>query len=147
MWRKNRKTARPWFPGKFFIFAVIKSLKLSLNILWIDHLKSKNACKTLKSITMYKTHRSRQFKVRSKNMMKHHMRVWINFSIVIHEKEECWMQLGSGGAVVLLPAAGPGNSPAGGPGKFDFYCSKSHRLAYCLLTFHVKFSAIWGIFV
>ena len=34
------------------------------------------------------------------------------------------MQLGSGGAVIPLPAAGPGKSSAGGSGKFDFTCSK-----------------------
>ena len=57
------------------------------------------------------------------------------------------MQLASGGAVILLPAAGPGESHTGGPGKFDFYCSKCHRLAYYLFIFYVKFSALWGIFV
>ena len=30
------------------------------------------------------------------------------------------MQLGSGGAVILLPSEVPGQSHAGGPGKFDF---------------------------
>ena len=35
------------------------------------------------------------------------------------------MQLGSGGAVVLLPAAGPGNSPAGGPGNLIFTAQKA----------------------
>ena len=54
---------------------------------------------------------------------------------------ECTMQLGSRAALTPLPAAGPGKSPAGEPGKFDLYCSKGHRLAYYLLTFHVKFSA------
>ena len=52
------------------------------------------------------------------------------------------MQLGSGGAVILLPAAGPGESHTGRPGKFDFYCSKCHRLAYYLFIFYVKFSAV-----
>ena len=52
------------------------------------------------------------------------------------------MQLGSGGAVILLPAADPGKSPAGGPGKFDFYCAKVRRQAYYLFTFHIKFSAV-----
>ena len=36
------------------------------------------------------------------------------------------MQLGSGGAVIPLPAAGPRKSPARGPGIFDFYCPKGH---------------------
>ena len=40
------------------------------------------------------------------------------------------MQLGSGVAVIPLPAAGPEQSHAGGPEKFDFYCSKGHRIAY-----------------
>ena len=42
--------------------------------------------------------------------------------------------------------AGPGQSHAGGPGKFDFYGSKGRRLAYYLFIFYVKFSAVWGIF-
>ena len=54
------------------------------------------------------------------------------------------MQLGSEGAVIPLPAAGPGQSHTGGPGKFDFRenCSKGHRLVYYLFIFHVKFSAV-----
>ena len=52
------------------------------------------------------------------------------------------MQLGSGGAVISLLAAGLGNSPTGGPGKFNFYCSKGSRLVYHLFKFHVKFSAV-----
>ena len=55
------------------------------------------------------------------------------------------MQLGSGGAVIPLPVASLGQTNAGGPGKFDFYCWKGHRLAY-LFIFYVKFSAFWGIF-
>ena len=31
------------------------------------------------------------------------------------------MQLGSGGAVIILPEAVPGKIPAGEPGKFNFY--------------------------
>ena len=38
------------------------------------------------------------------------------------------MQLRSGVAVIPLPAAGSGQSHAAGPGKFDFYCSRGHRL-------------------
>ena len=34
------------------------------------------------------------------------------------------MQLGSEGAVIPLPAAGPEQSNAGGPQKFNFYYSK-----------------------
>ena len=52
------------------------------------------------------------------------------------------MQLGSGGALIPLPAAGPGQSHAGGPGKCDFYCPKGCRLAYYLFIFHLKFSAV-----
>ena len=57
------------------------------------------------------------------------------------------MQIASGGAVIPLPAAGPGKIAAGGPGKFDFYCPKGCRLAHHLFTFHVKFSPVRGIFV
>ena len=45
------------------------------------------------------------------------------------------MQLGSGGAVIPLPTAGPGQSHAGGPEKIDFHCSKGHKLAYYLFIF------------
>ena len=53
----------------------------------------------------------------------------------------------SGGALIPLPAAGPGESHAREPGKLDFYCAKGHGLAYYLFIFHVKFSAVRGIFV
>ena len=56
------------------------------------------------------------------------------------------MQLGSEEAKISLPAAGPVQSHAGGPGKFDFYCLIGHRLA-CLFIFYVKFSAAWRMFV
>ena len=56
------------------------------------------------------------------------------------------MQLGSKGAKIPLPAAGPGQIHAGVPGKFDFYCSKGHRLAYYLFNFYVRFSAFREIF-
>ena len=49
------------------------------------------------------------------------------------------MQFGSGGAVIPLTAAGPGQSHAEGPGKFDFYCSKGYRLANYLFKFYIKF--------
>ena len=52
------------------------------------------------------------------------------------------MQLGSGRAVVAFPTADTEQSPAGGPGKFEFYCSKGHKLAYYLFIFHAKFSAV-----
>ena len=51
------------------------------------------------------------------------------------------MQLESEGAKVPLIAAGPGQSHAGGPGKFDFNCLKGHRLANYLHIFYIKFSA------
>ena len=57
------------------------------------------------------------------------------------------MQLGSEGAVIPLPAASTEQSHAEGQRKFDFYCSKGHRLAYYLFVFHVKLSAVWGMFV
>ena len=50
------------------------------------------------------------------------------------------MQLGSEEAKIPLPAADPDQSHAAGPGKFDFYCLKGHRLA-CLFIFYIKFSA------
>ena len=77
----------------------------------------------------------------------HGDRIWINFSIVIHEKIECLMQLGSEGAKVSLTAAGPGQSHTRRPGKVDFNCSEGHRLADYLFIFYVKFSANWKIFV
>ena len=43
------------------------------------------------------------------------------------------MQLGSGGAVIPLPAASPGQACVGGPGKFQFYCSKGYRLTYLFI--------------
>ena len=52
------------------------------------------------------------------------------------------MHLGPGEALIPLPAVGPGQSHAEGPGKFDFYCSEGHGLAYYLFIFHVKFSAV-----
>ena len=57
------------------------------------------------------------------------------------------MQLRPEEAVILLPTAGPGQSHAGEPGNFDFYCTKGHTLAYYLFIFYVKFSAVWGMFV
>ena len=57
------------------------------------------------------------------------------------------MQLGSEGAKIFLPEAGPGQSHAGGPGKLDFYRSKGLRLSYYLFIFYVKFSVVFGIFV
>ena len=39
-------------------------------------------------------------------------------------------------------AAGLGQGHAGGPGKFNFYCSKGCALAYYLIIFHVKSSAV-----
>ena len=57
------------------------------------------------------------------------------------------MQLGSVGAVTPLPAAGPGQNQAGGPGKLDFYCSKGHRLPCYLFMFYIKFSSVLGVFV
>ena len=57
------------------------------------------------------------------------------------------MQLGPEGYKVPLPAVIPGQSHAGGPGKFDFNCSKGHRLAYYLFIYYINFSATWRIFV
>ena len=57
------------------------------------------------------------------------------------------MQLGSGEASIPLPTVRPGQSHAGGPKKFDFYCSKGHRLTYYLFIFPVKFSTIHDFLV
>ena len=57
------------------------------------------------------------------------------------------MQLGSGRVVIPLPGVGPWQGHVGGPGKFNFYCSKCHRLAYYLFIFYIKFSVVGGIFV
>ena len=54
------------------------------------------------------------------------------------------IQLQSGGAVIPLLAVGAGQSASGVQGKFDFYCSNGHRLAYYSFIFHVKFSAVSG---
>ena len=45
------------------------------------------------------------------------------------------MQLGFEGANFPLPETGPKQSHAGRPEKFDFDCSKGHRLAYYLFIF------------
>ena len=73
-------------------------------------------------------------------------RFWINFSIVICEKKDGVLD-SAGVDKIPLPAAGPGQSHAGGPGKLAFYCSKGHRLAYYLFIFSIKFNAAWRIFV
>ena len=57
------------------------------------------------------------------------------------------MQLGSIGAVIPLPTAGPGQVHAEVPGNFGFYCSKDRRLACYLFIFYLKFSAVRTIFV
>ena len=57
------------------------------------------------------------------------------------------MQLGSERTKIPLPKVGPGQNHAGGPGKFDFNCSKGHRLGYYLFIFYIKFSAAGIIFV
>ena len=57
------------------------------------------------------------------------------------------MQLGSIGAVIPLPTAGPGQIHAEVPGNFGFYCSKDRRLACYLFIFYLKFSAVRTIFV
>ena len=75
------------------------------------------------------------------------IRVWISFSIVIHEKNRVLNAAGVWASCDSPSAAGPGQSHAGGPGKFDFDCSKNHTLAYYLFIFHVEFSAVWGSFV
>ena len=49
------------------------------------------------------------------------------------------MQLRSRGAVIHVTAVSRGQSHTEAPGKFDFYCSKGHRLAYYLFNFYVKF--------
>ena len=51
------------------------------------------------------------------------------------------MQAGSKGDTVPLPATVPGQSHAVGPGKYDFNCSKNHRLAYYLFIYYIKFGA------
>ena len=52
-------------------------------------------------------------------------------------------------ARIPFPSAGPGQScHAGGPGKFDFFCSKAQKAIDWLIIFifYIKFSAVWGIF-
>ena len=57
------------------------------------------------------------------------------------------MQLGSEEAKIPLPPGSLGQRHAGGSGKFDFYCSKGHRMADYLFIFYLKFSAAWRLFV
>ena len=56
------------------------------------------------------------------------------------------MQLGSGGDVIPLPTARPGQAHDWEPAKLNFYCSKGYRLTY-LFIFYVKFGAVWQIFL
>ena len=49
------------------------------------------------------------------------------------------MQVGPEEDNVPLRAADPGQSHAGGPGKFDSERSKGHRLACCLIIYYIKF--------
>ena len=56
------------------------------------------------------------------------------------------MKLGPEGVVIPLPTAGQGQAHAGESVKFDFYCSKGHRLTH-LFILYVKCTAVWGIFV
>ena len=51
------------------------------------------------------------------------------------------MQLGSEEAKIPLPPGSLGQRHAGGSEKFDFYCSKGHRMADYLFIFYLKFSA------
>ena len=57
------------------------------------------------------------------------------------------MQVGPEEDNVTLRAADPGQSHAGGPGKFDFDRSKGPRLAYCLIIYYIKFGFAWRNFV
>ena len=54
---------------------------------------------------------------------------------MIREKNRVLNAAAFGGAVVPLPTAGPGQSHTGGPGKFEFYCSKGLKLASYLFIF------------
>ena len=51
------------------------------------------------------------------------------------------MQLGYGRGVIPPPLLWVGQTYAGGPGKFDFYYSKGHRLDY-LFIFYVKIRSV-----
>ena len=61
---------------------------------------------------------------------------------MIHEKNGALNAAGVWGSYGSLSAVGRGQRDAGGPGKFDFYCSGGRTLAYYLFIFHVKFSAV-----
>ena len=69
-------------------------------------------------------------------------RVGINFSIAISVKNGVLNTAGRWGSCDFPLEVGPGQSHAGGPGKFDFYCSKDQRMTYYLFIFYVKFSAV-----
>ena len=50
-----------------------ESLCNMLKFPWIDNFKSKNVWKTSKLVTIYKTHKRRQLKIRSKNRWSHNV--------------------------------------------------------------------------
>ena len=74
--------------------------------------------------------------------------IWINFSMVIHEKNGVLNATGVWGDLWFpSPQQVQGRALWGVPGKCDFYCSKDCRLAYNLFIFYLKFSGVWGIFI
>ena len=93
--RKNRKAVgglaiRGYNPRKRFPNLHLESLGNTWNTPWIENLKSKNNKKTLKSITMYTTHRRCYLKIGSKNRFKHNMEtVFITFRKKRYFKVKC----------------------------------------------------------
>ena len=93
--RKNRKAAgglavRGYNPQKRFSNLHLESLGNTWNTPWIENLKPKNNKKTLKSITMYTTHRRCYLKIGSKNRFKHNMEtVFITFRKKRYFKVKC----------------------------------------------------------
>ena len=61
---------------------------------------------------------------------------------MIREKTGVLNAAGVWGSCDSPSAAGLGQNHTGGPGKFDFYCSKGRRLTYYLFIFHAKLSAV-----
>ena len=81
---------RGYNPQERFSNLHLESLGNTWNTPWIENLKRKDNKKTLKSITMYTTHRRCYLKIGSKNRFKHNMEtVFITFRKKRYFKVKC----------------------------------------------------------
>ena len=144
----NAYLTHPMNPINYFIqhSSFLQELRLSEVILVYKKLDPLLQKENYRPVSLL-PHVSKVFEKIIHKQITNYIRVWINFTIVIREKNVVLKAAGVWGSCDYPSAAGPGQSHAGGPGKFDFYCSKGHTLAYNLIISHVKFSAVWGIFV